>query len=103
MVKSPWSITGRQKRCTSRAQAFCSSGVPLRCWAKASDETAIDNRESARKSLRIVFLHFGSKKSVPELRFGIAGVDFLDWQAPRSAATDKRQALANAAKFTATP
>ena len=40
MVKSPWSITGRQNFCTSRVQAFCSSAVPLRCcWAKASDET----------------------------------------------------------------
>ena len=30
MVKSPWSITGRQNFCTSRVQAFCSSAVPLR-------------------------------------------------------------------------
>src|SRR5436190_22483782 len=49
MVKSPWSITERQCFCTSREQAFCSSGVPLRCWAKASDETADDNKERTRK------------------------------------------------------
>src|SRR4029453_17009195 len=59
MVKSPWSITGRQNFCTSRVQAFCSSAVPLRCcWAKACDESGIDNKVSARRSLRIVFLHF---------------------------------------------
>jgi hypothetical protein len=40
---------------------------------------------------------------VPELRFGSAGADFLGWQAPRSAATNKGQALANAAKFTTPP
>src|SRR5258708_2845780 len=57
-------MTGRQKRVTSREQAFCSSGVPLRaCWAKASDETGIDNRKRPKRTLRIVFLHFGSKKS----------------------------------------
>src|SRR4029450_11342872 len=69
MVKSPWSITGRQNFCTSRLQAFCSSGVPLRdccgCWAKAPDETVSDNKVSARRNLRIVFLHFGSKNPVP--------------------------------------
>src|SRR3954463_9892087 len=65
MVKSPWSMTGRQNFWTSRVQAFCSSAVPLRdcCWAKAPDEAASDNRVSARRNLRIVFLHFGGKKS----------------------------------------
>src|SRR6266850_5691190 len=86
MVKSPWSITGRQNFCTSRVQAFCSSGVPLRCcWAKAPDEAETDNRVSARRNLRIVFLHFGSKKSCSSIcagtdLFGMAG-------APRNAAT----------------
>jgi hypothetical protein len=31
------------------------------------------------------------------------GVDLVGWQAPRSAATDKEQALENAAKFTTPP
>jgi hypothetical protein len=61
-------------------QAFCSSGVPLRCcWAKAPDEAETDNRVSARRNLRIVFLHFGGKKSVPDLHFGIAGTDLFGW------------------------
>jgi hypothetical protein len=77
--------------------------VPLRCWAKASDETAIDNRESARKSLRIVFLHFGSGKSRSRTAFRHCRGDFVRWQAPRSAAMNKGQALANAAKFTTIP
>jgi hypothetical protein len=33
------------------------------------------------------------------LRFGIAGADLFGWQAPRNAATNIGQALANAAKF----
>jgi hypothetical protein len=41
-----------------------------------------------------------AKNPVPELRFGIAGRIWWDWQAPRSAATNKGQALVNAAKFT---
>jgi hypothetical protein len=44
-----------------------------------------------------------ARNPVPELRFGIAGVEFLGWQVPRSAATNKGQALANAAKFTTIP
>src|SRR6478672_4013071 len=81
MVKSPWSITGRQNFCTSRLQAFCSSGVPLRCccWAMAPDETEIDNRVSARRNLRIVFLHFAARNPVPDLHFGIAGTDLFGW------------------------
>src|SRR3954454_5191162 len=60
MVKSPWSITGRQKRCTSRVQAFCSSGVPLRACADAPLDMESDNRLIDRTSLSIVFLtlHF---------------------------------------------
>src|ERR1700737_432597 len=82
MVKSPWSITGRQNRWKSRAHAFCSSGVPLRsCWAKASDETGIDNKKRAKgaeRNLRIVFLHFRQAENpVPEARFGMAGRDLL--------------------------
>jgi hypothetical protein len=33
------------------------------------------------------------------LRFDIAGTELLGWQAPRNAATNTGQALANAAKF----
>jgi hypothetical protein len=44
-----------------------------------------------------------AKNPVPELRFGIAGGILWGWQAPRSAATNKEQALANAAKFTTIP
>ena len=61
----------------------------------------IDNKERARKNLRIVFLHFDSKKSCSRIAFGIAGTDLFGWQAPRSAATSRGQALANAAKFSA--
>jgi hypothetical protein len=53
--------------------------------------------------LRIVFLHFGSNKSVPELRFGIAGTDLLGLWTPRTAATNNVQALLNAAKFAPGP
>jgi hypothetical protein len=35
------------------------------------------------------------------LRFGIAGMDLLGLQTPRTAATIKEQALVNAAKFAA--
>jgi len=63
-------VAMEQKRVTSREQAFCSSGVPLRaCWAKASDETGIDNRKRPKRTLRIVFLHFGSKKSSSRMAF----------------------------------
>jgi hypothetical protein len=44
---------------------------------------------------------FRQQKPVPELRFGIAGTDFLGLQTPRTAATKKEQALVNAAKFAA--
>src|SRR4029078_13697218 len=63
MVKSPWSITGRQWRWTSREQAACSCAVPLRCgcscgcgWPIAPVQTD-DNRMSAMGNLSIVFLH----------------------------------------------
>src|SRR4051794_19238281 len=81
MVKSPWSMTGRQNFWTSRVQAFCSSAVPLRgcCWAKAPDEAEIDNRVSARRNLRIVFLHSAARILFPDLHFGIAGTDLFGW------------------------
>ena len=44
----------------------CSSGVPLRCgcccWAKARPGTDSDNRVSARKNFRIVFLHSDAQR-----------------------------------------
>src|SRR5258707_382242 len=56
----------RQKRWTSRVQAFCSSGVPLRCcWAMAPVDTDNDNRIRAKKNLRIVFFHFDGRESNP--------------------------------------
>src|SRR4051812_2727896 len=56
MKKTPCSIIARQKRWTSRAHAFCSSGVPLRCcWAIAAVEADRESSASARKILRIVF------------------------------------------------
>src|ERR1700710_1877082 len=65
MTKSPWSISDRQKRETSREQAFCSSGVPLRgCWAMAPVETEMDSSVSAKKNFRIVFLRSDKGDSV---------------------------------------
>jgi hypothetical protein len=62
-------------------QAFCSSAVPPRCcWAKAPDEAESDNKVSARRNLRIVFLHFGSKNPVP--RFAPERI-LCGWQARR--------------------
>src|SRR3954454_16938252 len=57
MTKSPWSISDRQNRDTSREHAFCSLGVPLRCcWAMAPVETDTASSVSAKKNFRIVFL-----------------------------------------------
>src|SRR5258705_7409097 len=55
MVKSPWSSSLRQKRCTSGAQAFSSWSVPL--CARAPGETGMESKMSAKNSLCIVFLH----------------------------------------------
>jgi len=104
MVKSPWSITGRQNFCTSRVQAFCSSAVPLRCccWAKASDEAANRQQgECEEKFAHRIPSFEAAGNPVPDLRFGIAGTDLFGCQAPRNAATNTGQALANAAKFAA--
>src|SRR3954469_22954781 len=57
MVKSRWSMTGRQSFCTSREQAFCSASVPRPCWANAAVEREADSKVRATRSLRIVFLH----------------------------------------------
>src|SRR5258705_8090523 len=54
MVKSPWSSSLRQKRCTSGAQAFSSWSVPL--CARAPGETGMESKMSAKNSLCIVFL-----------------------------------------------
>jgi hypothetical protein len=43
------------------------------------NETEIDTRVSARKNLRIVFLHSAAKNHVPDLHFGIVGTDFSGW------------------------
>src|SRR3954447_5680318 len=104
ITKSPWSITLRQWRWTSRLQAACSSGVPLRCccWATAPVETVRDNKVSARRDLRTVILLFRRQKILESrARFGTTGTDFFELQTPRNAATSGGQALPNAAKLTA--
>ena len=70
-------ITARQCRCTSRLQALCSSGVPP-CSAKAAVEKESDDRASARRNLRIGFLH-------SESRFGLGRMS------PRTASGGVRQ------------
>jgi hypothetical protein len=60
-VRSLSFITDRQYFWTSCAQAFCSSGVPERCWggvgsAMAPVEADSDKRVATKKYLRIVFL-----------------------------------------------
>src|SRR5262249_45274439 len=55
-TKSPWSMTLRQWRWTSRRQAACSSAVPWRCgtaacWAKAADVD--ETRARAKTNLRM--------------------------------------------------
>src|SRR6185295_477019 len=93
IVKSPWSMTGRQNFWTSRVQAFCSSGVPRCAWAKLLDETEIDTRVSARKNLRIVFLHSAARNHVPDLHTSASPeLICLDEQMPRNAATPTGQA-----------
>src|SRR5688572_10093136 len=106
MVKSPWSITGRQNFWTSRVQDFCSSAVPLRdgcgCWAKAPDEAVSDNRVSARRNLRIVFLHFGSKNPVPRFAMRRRRNGFV-WMAGAALRGDEQMtSMVNADIFTAT-
>ena len=61
----------------------------------------IDNRASARRNLRIVFLHSRQQEIRFPNRAWHAGTDLSGWQAPRIAATSRAQALANAAKFAA--
>jgi len=74
-------ITARQCRCTSRLQALCSSGVPP-CSAKAAVEKESDDRASARRNLRIGFLHsesrFGLGRMSPRTASG--GVRQKHWQ-----------------------
>src|SRR5579862_5228585 len=101
MVKSPWSITGRQKRWTSRAQARCSSGVPLRCWAMAPVDADIDKSVSAKTNLRIIFLHSGTGEFRSRTAQGVDRNGFFRIAGCRqTAATSELEALANAAKFT---
>src|SRR5271165_2646694 len=64
-------MTARQCFCTSRVQAFCSSGVPRPSWARAAVEKASDVRARARRYLRILFLH--SEADVPCPARALAG------------------------------
>lgn len=52
--------------------------APCCCWATALDASGIDNRASAKRNLRIVFLHFRQQKICSRKRFGMAGTDFGD-------------------------
>src|ERR1700738_3989157 len=81
------------------ARAFCSSGVPLRCWATAPVETGIDSRASARKNLCIVFLHSDGRDS--RFPLSMTGTDLLGLQVRLTAGRSRAEALANAAKFAA--
>jgi len=85
-------MTGRQNFWTSRLQAFCSSGVPLRAGsAMALEETGIDNRISAKRKLRIVFLHSEAReKSIP-ISGGHVETDLLRLQMPRNPQQRARQ------------
>src|SRR6267142_6323835 len=80
-------ITGRQSFWTSRLQAFCSSGVPLRCGSPAAmalEETGIDNRISAKRKLRIVFLHSEARENSIPISGWHGGTDLLRLQMPRN-------------------
>jgi len=82
-------------------QAFCSSGVPLRCcWAMAPVDADSDSRISAKKNLRIVFLHCDGRESNPNSTWHDRDRLFR-LQTPRTAAANEAKALVNAAKFTA--
>ena len=71
------------------------------CWAMAPVETDSDNRMSARKNLRIVFLRSDGREFRSRIAHGVTGTDLFGLQAPRTAAASEPEALVNAAKFTA--
>src|SRR5271165_1610583 len=96
-------MTGRQKRCTSRAQAFCSSAVPLRCgeicWAEA--EVEIDSEmASTRKNFCILFFHSDGREFRFPTTLAVTGTDHSDCTY-RGMQHRRREAPVNAAKFTA--
>jgi hypothetical protein len=85
-------MTGRQNFWTSRLQAFCSSGVPLRAGsAMALEETGIDNRISAKRKLRIVFLHSEARENSIPISGKHGGTDLLRLQMPRNSQQRARQ------------
>jgi hypothetical protein len=63
-------------------------------------ETDSDNRISAKKKLRIVFLHSDGKESNPNSTWHDRDRLFR-LQTPRTVAANEPKALVNAAKFTA--
>jgi hypothetical protein len=76
------SITGRQNFCTSRVQAFCSSGVPLR-WSSAKALVEADSKSRAivgRENLSIVSLtlRFGRWRASNQKMHRLAGMDEQD-------------------------
>jgi hypothetical protein len=78
--------------------------VPLRgaSSAKAAVERETDNRLSARKNFRILFLHSHGRGFHPGSRQALLGRNVRMARDPRTASGElKAQALVNAAKFTA--
>ncbi|GLH79840.1 hypothetical protein SSBR45G_47490 [Bradyrhizobium sp. SSBR45G] len=77
--------------------AACSSALPREPCAKALVETVSDNRERAKRILRIVFLHFDSRGDLP-------GSPMLPGKTPVWFGKDRKPpsaggTLPNAAKF----
>src|SRR5579864_2176003 len=67
-------MIARQNFCTSCAQAFCSSGVPLCvCWAMAPPEIDSDSRAATKNVLRIVFLCSYGRDFQTRVAHGISG------------------------------
>ena len=70
MVKSPWSMTGRQNFCTSRVQAFCSSAVPPRCcWRMLRRERDRQQGEGEEKFTHRIPSFRQQETLFPDLRF----------------------------------
>jgi len=61
--------------------------VPLRCGSPAAmalEETGTDNRISAKRKLRIVFLHSEARENSIQVSGWHAGTDLLRLQMPRN-------------------
>ena len=69
--------------------------------AMAPVETDSDNRMSARKNLRIVFLHSDGREFQPRIAHGMTGTDYSDCRRRGPQQRSRPEALVNAAKFAA--